>query len=131
MKKSMFCLILLSLAMLSCSKDEPKVTEESKNPMIGTQWEAPDEIATFIWGATISRLEFLDDKKFQDISITKGKVRDTDEGTYVYKDGKVVLTYPKYHSDGKDRVLNCEVKGSLLITNQGQPSGGYMTYQKK
>jgi len=131
MKKITFYSILLLLAIVSCSKDEPEVIEEPKNPMIGTKWEAPDEIATLIWGSTISRLEFLDDKNFQDISITKGVVRGTEDGTYTHKDGKVVLTYPKYFSDGRDRVLNCEVKGSLLITDQGQPSGGNMTYQKK
>ena len=78
-----------------------------------------------------SRIEFLNNTEFIDISISKGVVRDTDDGTYTYSDSKVVLTYPKGRSDGTDRILNCEVKGSLLITDQGQPSGGVMTYQKK
>lgn len=125
MRKYLFYLVLTVLAISSCGKDDTKKVEEEKNPMIGTQWEAKDEIASLIWGSTISRIEFLDGKNFQDIAITKGSVRKTEEGTYTYSGGNVTLNYPK------DRVLRCVVKGSIMTTSQGQPSGGYMTYQKK
>lgn len=131
MKKSVLLILLAILAFNSCSSDEPADLPEKKDVMVGTKWEAKDEIATLIWGETISRLEFLESNKFQDIAITKGSVRGVDEGTYAYLDGNLTLNYPKYFSDGRGRTIKCVVKGGIMTTNQGNPSGGYMTYQKK
>lgn len=131
MRNNVIYFILAVIFFVSCGKDDVEEVEKVQNPMIGTAWEAKDEIASFLYGESISRIEFLNNTEFIDISISKGVVRDTDDGTYTYSDSKVVLTYPKGRSDGTDRILNCEVKGSLLITDQGQPSGGVMTYQKK
>jgi hypothetical protein len=130
MKKIIFALFVL-FAISSCSNEKEEDIKVPDNPMIGTKWEAYDDISSLIFGYTISRLEFLDDKNFQDIAITKGNVRDIDKGIYTYSNDTVVLTYTKYYSDGTDRILHCTVSGSLLVTNQGTISGGFLTYQKK
>lgn len=129
--KNFYLVISALLLFLACSPKENKESELPENPMIGTIWEAPDEVSTLIWGTTISRLEFLDSNNFQDISITKGSVRKIERGTYVHNTGNVFLLYPKYFSDGRDWNISCKVSGSIMTTDRPNLYGGNMTYQKK
>ena len=132
MKKITYLLLLFAIAtMMSCSKDKEDIDTPVNNPLIGTQWEANDEIASMIWGSTISRLEFIDKEKFQEISITKGSVRDTKKGTYVYSENAVTMNFESTTEGEKGRVLKGNISGSIMTTTQGQPSGGFMTYMKK
>jgi|LAHU01.1.fsa_nt_gb hypothetical protein len=129
--KRILLLLAITLLAIGCTPEKSESSyEEYVNPMVGTQWEAPDEISTLIWGTSISRLEFLDNTQFQDITVTKGSVKSVDKGSYYYSNNRITLRYPKYFSDGTDRTVNCEVSGSIMTTDRPNLYSGNMTYQK-
>src|SRR5690554_3329011 len=127
MKKSILFLAVV-LLMLSCSKDEE--TEPEVNPLVGTSWTAPDEIAKFIYGGNCSQtIEFFDDFKCQKIDRIEGS-RSSDrvrvfEGTYeLYSNNDSVRW------TANDRTERGRLSGSVIIMTMKTSTGGNVTYVK-
>ena len=106
---------LLFVAIIGCSKESP---EPETNPVIGTSWEAPDEIADIIYGRTCtSVLEFLTNSQCQEIDKKNGAVRKLTAGTYTYSNSKVTVALVG------ETVFTGTISGSVMTTTRGTPSG--------
>lgn len=127
MKRIVFALMVVILA--ACGKDEETAPKE-ENPIIGTSWTAPDEIAEFIYGGNCSQtIEFFADSKCQKIEIIEG-TRNFDktevfEGTYeLYSNNDSVRW------TANDRTENGRISGSVIIMTMKTSTGGNVTYVK-
>lgn len=127
MKKIVFALMVVVLA--ACGKDEETAPNEI-NPLVGTSWTAPDEIAEFIYGGNCSQtIEFFADSKCQKIEIIEG-TRNFDktevfEGTYeLYSNNDSVRW------TANERTERGKVSGSVIIMTMKTSTGGNVTYVK-
>lgn len=127
MKKIVFALMVVVLA--ACGKDEETAPNEN-NPLVGTSWTAPDEIAEFIYGGNCSQtIEFFADSKCQKIEIIEG-TRNFDktevfEGTYeLYSNNDSVRW------TANDRTEKGRISGSVIIMTMKTSTGGNVTYVK-
>lgn len=127
MKKIVFALMIVLLA--ACGKDE-ETSPKEENPIIGTSWTAPDEIAEFIYGGNCSQtIEFFADSKCQKIEIIEG-TRNFDktevfEGTYeLYSNNDSVRW------TANDRTEKGRISGSVIIMTMKTSTGGNVTYVK-
>lgn len=128
MRKSILLLAVSILMLASCSKDED--AEPEVNPLVGTSWTAPDEIAEFIYGGNCSQtIEFFADSKCQKIEIVEG-TRNFDktevfEGTYeLYSNNDSVRW------TANERTERGKVSGSVIIMTMKTSTGGNVTYVK-
>ncbi len=113
MKKLLIALLFVTI--LGCSKESP---ETDTNPVVGTSWEAPDEIAEIIYGGTCtSVLEFLTSSQCQEIDKKNGAVRQLTSGTYTYSNNKVTVTLVG------ETVFTGTISGSVMTTTRGTPTG--------
>lgn len=127
MKRIVFALMVVILA--ACGKDE-ETSPKEVNPLVGTSWTAPDEIAEFIYGGNCSQIiEFFADSKCQKIEIIEG-TRNFDktevfEGTYeLYSNNDSVRW------TANDRTEKGRISGSVIIMTMKTSTGGNVTYVK-
>lgn len=127
MKKIVFALMVVLLA--ACGKDEETAPNEI-NPLVGTSWTAPDEIAEFIYGGNCSQtIEFFENSKCQKIKIIEG-TRNFDkvevfEGTYeLYSNNDSVRW------TANERTERGKISGSVIIMTMKTSTGGNVTYVK-
>lgn len=121
MKTTISLLILIFCA--SCSKDA--VVPEQVNPMVGTTWEAPDEISHLIWGGTcVYVLDFYSATECQKIEKRSNVVTKAEVFDYTFSGNKVTVTNKGVWE------LTGTVTGSLMKTTIGD-SNGAVTFSKK
>lgn len=122
-------LALMVVVLVSCGKDEETEPKET-NPLIGTSWTAPDEIAELIYGGNCRQvIEFFADDKCQKIEIIEGTRNfdktDVFEGVYeLYSNNDSV----RWTANG--RTERGKVSGSVIIMTMRTSTGGNVTYVK-
>jgi hypothetical protein len=121
-------LILTAVFLFSCTEDVPEVEEVNPNEELAdTRWVAPDVIADYIWsGENLQHIEFLDAENMHQFDTNDGRVKNLEEGTFVYE--PPILTI---YLDDEEREF--EITGSLMVsTHQATgPSGDMLTYQEQ
>ena len=124
MKKIYLTIVLLTLTVSSCSKDD--ANNEASNPFISTSWTADDYIASILYGSgCTTTIEFLTETTCQKIDyVPRGIFAGTDieTGTYSFTGATVNWTI-----DGETRTAT--MAGSTL-TSTVVINGNNVIYRK-
>jgi len=119
-------LILLTITLFSCGEEAPEAEVNPNEELAETKWEAPDEIADYLYsGENLQYIEFLDAENAQYYQTNNGSVRNSEQGTFTYEPPFVTIFL-------EDKELEFEITGSLMVsTHQKTTTGDFLTYTKQ
>lgn len=113
-------MVIFAFSCSSTEETEPKLN------LVGTKWQAQDEVSTIIYGGVnFQVIEFIDSENIQFIQRRNNSVRRIRGGTYTINGNKVTATI-----DEMNNPLILENSGSVLISSMKFLSGEFIVFEK-